>query len=44
LIDHVANGMFHGAATRMESAFEARVRLLHLAHRYAKRPPFVNYL
>jgi coenzyme Q-binding protein COQ10 len=44
LIDHVANGMFHEAATRMVSAFEARVRLLHLTHRYAKRRPSVSYL
>src|SRR3984885_176863 len=30
LLDHVANGMFHEAATRMVSAFESRVHLLHM--------------
>jgi coenzyme Q-binding protein COQ10 len=30
LLDHVANGMFHEAATRVVSAFEARVHLLHM--------------
>ena len=30
LLDHVANGMFHEAATRMVSAFEFRVHLLHM--------------
>ncbi len=30
LLDHVANGMFHEAATRMVSAFELRVHLLHM--------------
>ena len=29
LLDHVANGMFHQAATQMMNAFETRVRLLH---------------
>jgi coenzyme Q-binding protein COQ10 len=29
LLDHVATGMFHEAATRMMSAFEARVHRLH---------------
>src|SRR6266404_8741699 len=33
LLDHVANGMFHEAATRMMSAFEARVHLLHMMRR-----------
>jgi coenzyme Q-binding protein COQ10 len=33
LLNHVANGMFHDAATRMMSAFESRVRLLHMMHR-----------
>ncbi|MGD0105199.1 MAG: type II toxin-antitoxin system RatA family toxin [Rhodopila sp.] len=28
LLDHVANGMFHEAATRMMSAFESRVHLV----------------
>jgi coenzyme Q-binding protein COQ10 len=30
LLDHVANGMFYEAATRMMSAFESRVHLLHM--------------
>src|SRR6202035_4552865 len=30
LLDHVANGMFYQAATRMMSAFESRVHLLHM--------------
>jgi coenzyme Q-binding protein COQ10 len=30
LLDHVANGMFHEAATRMMSAFESRVHLVHM--------------
>jgi coenzyme Q-binding protein COQ10 len=33
LLEHVANGMFHEAATRMMSAFAARVHLLHLMQR-----------
>jgi coenzyme Q-binding protein COQ10 len=43
-LDHVANGMFHEAATRMVSAFEARVRLLHLMQQNAKRRPSARYL
>jgi len=35
LLDHVANGMFHEAATRMMSAFESRVHLLHMMRRHA---------
>ena len=35
LLDHVASGMFHEAATRMVSAFESRVHLLQLMHRHA---------
>ena len=35
LLDHVANGMFHEATTRMMSAFESRVHLLHLMRRHA---------
>lgn len=31
LLDHVANSMFHEAATRMMAAFESRVHLVHLA-------------
>ena len=34
LLDHVANGMFHEASTRMVSAFEARVHTLHLMRRH----------
>ncbi len=30
LLDHVANNMFHEAATRMMSAFASRMHLLHL--------------
>lgn len=30
LLDHVANEMFHQAATRMMSAFESRVHLVHM--------------
>lgn len=39
LLDHVANGMFHEAATRMVSAFETRVHLLHAMQQHAKRHP-----
>jgi coenzyme Q-binding protein COQ10 len=35
LLDHVANGMFQEAVTRMMSAFESRVHLLHLMRRHA---------
>jgi coenzyme Q-binding protein COQ10 len=35
LLDHVANGMFHEAVTRMVSAFESRAHLLHLMRRHA---------
>jgi coenzyme Q-binding protein COQ10 len=35
LLDHVANGMFHDATTRMMSAFESRVHLLHAMRRRA---------
>ena len=34
LLDHVANGMFHEAATRMMSAFESRMHLVHLMQRH----------
>jgi coenzyme Q-binding protein COQ10 len=37
LLDHVANGMFQEASTRMLSAFEARVHALHLKRQHAKR-------
>jgi coenzyme Q-binding protein COQ10 len=40
LLDHVANGMFHEAATRMMSAFESRVHLLHMMRRRATQHPF----
>jgi coenzyme Q-binding protein COQ10 len=39
LLDHVASGMFHEAATRMVSAFESRVHLLHMMHRRAAQHP-----
>jgi ribosome-associated toxin RatA of RatAB toxin-antitoxin module len=39
LLDHVANGMFHEAATRMMSAFESHVHLLHLMRRRATQHP-----
>jgi coenzyme Q-binding protein COQ10 len=39
LLDHVASGMFHEAATRMMSAFESRVHLLHMMHRHAAQHP-----
>ena len=39
LLDHVANGMFHEAATRMVGAFESRVHLLHMMRRHAARHP-----
>jgi coenzyme Q-binding protein COQ10 len=39
LLDHVANGMFHEATTRMMSAFESRVHLLHVMHRRAAQHP-----
>ena len=38
LLDHVANSMFQEAATRMMSAFESRVHLLHAMHRHATPP------
>ena len=39
LLDHVANGMFQEAATRMMSAFESRAHLLHLRHRPPTQHP-----
>jgi ribosome-associated toxin RatA of RatAB toxin-antitoxin module len=30
LLDHVANNMFHEAATRMMGAFESRAHLVHI--------------
>jgi len=39
LLDHVANDMFHEAATRMMSAFESRVHLVHMmAQRHRQNP------
>ena len=39
LLDHVANDMFHEAATRMMSAFESRVHLVHMmAQRHRQTP------
>jgi len=35
LLDHVVNEMFHEAATRMMSAFESRVHLVHMMQRHA---------
>ncbi|MBV8963333.1 MAG: type II toxin-antitoxin system RatA family toxin [Hyphomicrobiales bacterium] len=35
LLDHIANGMFQEAATRMMSAFQSRVHLLHMMRRRA---------
>ena len=37
-LDHVAAGMFHEAATRMMSAFELRVHLVHMMRRHATQP------
>jgi len=39
LLDHVASGMFHEAATRTMSAFEARVHLLHAMQQHANQHP-----
>jgi coenzyme Q-binding protein COQ10 len=39
LLDHVASGMFHEATTRMMSAFESRVHLLHMMRQHAARHP-----
>ena len=39
LLDHVANGMFHEAATRMMSAFESHVHVLHTMRRRATQHP-----
>jgi coenzyme Q-binding protein COQ10 len=38
LLDHVASSMFNEAATRMMSAFQARVHLVHAMHRRAPLP------
>jgi len=39
LLDHVANTMFHEAATRMMGAFEARVHVIHLMTQRRKLHP-----
>jgi len=39
LLDHVANSMFHEAATRMMGAFESRVHLVSLMHLRHKQHP-----
>jgi coenzyme Q-binding protein COQ10 len=42
LLDHVATQMFHTAATRMMSAFESRVHLVHMMrHHAAQQHPTV---
>jgi coenzyme Q-binding protein COQ10 len=39
LLDHVANSMFHEAATRMMGAFESRAHLVHLmTQRHQQHP------
>ena len=40
LLDHVANRMFYEAATRMMSAFEHRVHLLHVMRQRATQHPY----
>lgn len=37
LLDHIANGMFHEAATRMMSAFASRVHLVHMMRQRTMR-------
>src|SRR6516225_11206514 len=40
LLDHVANSMFHEAATRMMSAFESRAHLVHrMMQHHQQHPP-----
>ena len=39
LLDHVANNMFHEAATKMMGAFESRVHLIHLTTQHRKQHP-----
>jgi coenzyme Q-binding protein COQ10 len=39
LLDHVANNMFHEAATRMMDAFESRVHLVHLMMQRQRQHP-----
>ena len=39
LLDHVANSMFHEAATRMMGAFDSRVHFVHMVmQRHRQRP------
>jgi len=40
LLDHMANGMFHEAATRMMGAFESRAHMVHrMVQRHQQHPP-----
>ncbi|MCL2430365.1 MAG: type II toxin-antitoxin system RatA family toxin, partial [Alphaproteobacteria bacterium] len=40
LLDHMANGMFHEAATRMMGAFESRAHMVHrVMQRHQQHPP-----
>ena len=39
LLDHVANSMFHEAATRMMGAFESRVHLVHMMTQRHRQHP-----
>ena len=39
LLDHVANDMFHEAATRMMGAFESRVHMVHLMTQRRREHP-----
>jgi coenzyme Q-binding protein COQ10 len=39
LLDHVANNMFHEAATRMMGAFESRVHLVHMMTQRHRQHP-----
>jgi len=39
LLDHVANGMFYQAATRMMSSFESRVHLVHMMQQRREQHP-----
>jgi ribosome-associated toxin RatA of RatAB toxin-antitoxin module len=39
LLDHVANKMFHEAATSMMGAFESRVRLVRLITQHHRQHP-----
>jgi coenzyme Q-binding protein COQ10 len=39
LLDHVANNMFHEAATRMMGSFESRVHLVHMMMQRHRQHP-----